>query len=352
MAPPRPDRPSRSGIHTVTIPTPFAVGPVNAYVIDDEPLTVVDPGPGSAFGLQLLEAALDARGRRLSEVGLVIMTHHHLDHFGLAEVLVDRSGAALAGFAGGRAYFEDFGGQTRADNAFAERLMRRHGVAPDLARLERVGTDAMMGWGRGSPLTLPLADGDSIQLRDRRLTIHHRPGHSPTDIVLLDRASATAFTGDHLIGHISPNPLITRPLGDGTAGRRPSPLLQLRDSLRKTAADRIATALPGHGGPVAEVTGLAERRLASHLRRAEQILALLESRSLTAHGIAHELWGRERVSAEVYLTLCEVLGHLALLESQGRVSARADEQGWVRFGPTCLSEQSGPGAAPARPEAR
>jgi glyoxylase-like metal-dependent hydrolase (beta-lactamase superfamily II) len=36
------------GIHRIPIPTPFAVGRVNVYLIEDDPLTLVDTGPNSA----------------------------------------------------------------------------------------------------------------------------------------------------------------------------------------------------------------------------------------------------------------------------------------------------------------
>jgi hypothetical protein len=38
---------AEAGIHRLSIPTPFAVGRVNAYLIEDEPLTLVDAGPNS-----------------------------------------------------------------------------------------------------------------------------------------------------------------------------------------------------------------------------------------------------------------------------------------------------------------
>ena len=41
------ERMASEGIHMFEIPTPFAVGPVNCYLIEDDPLTIFDPGPNS-----------------------------------------------------------------------------------------------------------------------------------------------------------------------------------------------------------------------------------------------------------------------------------------------------------------
>ena len=83
-----------------------------------------------------------------------------------------------------------------------------------------------------------LAPGEELKLRDRTLRVLHRPGHSPSDTVFLDERRAQLIAGDHLLGHISSNPLIARPLGvEGDyAGPRPHALIAYLDSLRQTRA--------------------------------------------------------------------------------------------------------------------
>src|SRR3954468_13953489 len=85
-----------AGIHRLAIPTPFAVGRVNVYLIDDEPLTLVDSGPNSGSSLTELERQLAALGRRIEDLELILITHQHIDHIGLAEILRQRSGAEVA----------------------------------------------------------------------------------------------------------------------------------------------------------------------------------------------------------------------------------------------------------------
>jgi len=53
-------RAAEAGIHCLAIPTPFAVGRVNCWLIEDEPLTLLDTGP-------LLRLNLEARSRELME---------------------------------------------------------------------------------------------------------------------------------------------------------------------------------------------------------------------------------------------------------------------------------------------
>jgi glyoxylase-like metal-dependent hydrolase (beta-lactamase superfamily II) len=72
-----------AGIHRLRIPTPFAVGRVNCYLLEDEPLTLVDTGPNSGKALDELQGQLAARGHSIDDLELVILTHQHIDHLGL-----------------------------------------------------------------------------------------------------------------------------------------------------------------------------------------------------------------------------------------------------------------------------
>ncbi len=84
-----------AGIHRLRIPTPFAVGRVNCYLLEDEPLTLIDTGPNSGKALDELQGQLAQRGHSIDDLELVILTHQHIDHLGLVEILVEHSGAEV-----------------------------------------------------------------------------------------------------------------------------------------------------------------------------------------------------------------------------------------------------------------
>ena len=319
---------AQAGIHCMPIPTPFLVGRVNCYLIEDDPLTLVDTGPNSGKALDALEQALAARGHRVEDLGLIVVTHQHIDHIGLLEVLVRRSGAEVAAIDRLVGYLGDFRGAAEQDDEFAVALMLRHGIPPEMTQALRSVSSAFRGWGSGAPVTRPLAEGARLTLRDRSFAVEHRPGHSPSDTVFWDECGGILLGGDHLIKHISSNPLIARPL-DGADDARPQALRTYIASLSKTRELPARVVLSGHGEPVTDHRELIDERFALTQRRARKIHGLLADGPLTAHELAQRMWGNVAVT-QAFLTLSEVLGHLDLLEVEGKVAER-DQDGVVRF---------------------
>jgi glyoxylase-like metal-dependent hydrolase (beta-lactamase superfamily II) len=326
--------PVAEGIHCLAIPTPFAVGRVNAYLIEDEPLTLIDSGPNSAKALDELEQALAARGHEIEDIELLVVTHQHIDHFGLAAILARRSGAQVAALHGLDRRLANFREEAELDDRYAARIMLRHGVSSDVVTALRAVTTSFRAWGCTVEVTRTLADGEELKLRDRTLRALHRPGHSPTDTVFWDERRALLIAGDHLLGHISSNPLLARPLeaeGDYD-GPRPQSLVTYLASMERTRAMELDLVLPGHGEPVRDHVKLIDERRRLHERRAERIRRLLEERPRSAYEVAHEMWGNVAVT-QAYLTICEVLGHVDLLLNAGSVR-EDDEDGIVRFAAT------------------
>jgi glyoxylase-like metal-dependent hydrolase (beta-lactamase superfamily II) len=316
-------------VHALAVPTPFAVGRVNCYLVDDDPLTLVDTGPNSATSLTALEAALAEHGRRVEDLGRIVITHQHIDHIGLVAILADRSGAEVCALDRLAPWLARYSEVMEDDDAFAEALMLRHGIPQDVVFALRAVTRQFRAWGASCTVTAPLSDGATLEFANRTWRVHHRPGHSPSDTIFHDEASGELVAGDHLIKHISSNPLIARPLDGGGGEPRPRALVAYLASLRATRELDARVVLPGHGEPITDHRALIDERMTMHERRKRKLHGLVAEHPRTAHELAHELWGNVAVT-QAYLTLCEVLGHLDLLLDDGLV-VEQESDGVVRF---------------------
>jgi glyoxylase-like metal-dependent hydrolase (beta-lactamase superfamily II) len=307
-----------AGIHRIPLPTPFLVGRVNCYLIEDDPLTLVDTGPNSGKSLDELERALAELGHSVEEIGLIVITHQHIDHLGLLEILARRSGAEVAAFHLLKPYLRNFGASAAADDKFSIQIMHRHGVPPELATaLGAVGA-AFRAFGSSGAVTIPVRDGDELTLRDRTFRALHRPGHSPSDTIFVDEERQIVLAGDHLLAHISSNPLLSRPLREPADSGRPRALIDYIASMRATRQMPARLVLGGHGPPVTDHAGLIDERLRMHERRARRLQGLLEPGPATAFDLASQMWGNVAVT-QAMLTISEVIGHLDLLIAEGAV---------------------------------
>jgi glyoxylase-like metal-dependent hydrolase (beta-lactamase superfamily II) len=199
--------------------------------------------------------------------------------------------------------------------------MLRYGIPQDMISALRSVSNSFRGWGAHAKVTRPIADGETLRLRDRGLEVQHRPGHSPSDTLFWDADRRILLAADHLIAHISSNPLLARPL-DGS-DERPKALVRYLESLRRTRELPAEIVLPGHGEPVTDHVALIDERIAMHGRRAERLYDLIAERPRTAYELAQELWGNVAVT-QAFLTLSEVVGHVDLLMDEGRVREVAD----------------------------
>jgi glyoxylase-like metal-dependent hydrolase (beta-lactamase superfamily II) len=316
----------------VPIPLPLEhVGSVNAWLLPGDPVTLIDTGPRDADALAALEAGLRREGLRVEDIELLLATHHHLDHVGLAATIQRRSGATVAVLDRVADYAARYSAEVEADRRFARALMTHHGV-PDqvVADGERLW-DYIRATTEDFRADVRLAEGDRIRAGGRSLRVVARPGHSTTDTLFVDDRDAFAFAGDHLLATISSNTEICAPdrARDGRARSR----LRYLENLERTQAMPLARLLTGHGAPVTEHQRLVGARLRDHRRRCERILAILGDGPRTAFDIAGGLWPERTVRQQPLLVLWEVVGNLELLLAAGVVAERLGNAGSV-FEPT------------------
>jgi glyoxylase-like metal-dependent hydrolase (beta-lactamase superfamily II) len=320
-------RAALAGIHCLSIATPFPIGPVNVYLIEDEPLTLVDAGPNSGAALQELSKQLGRRGYALEDLGLILITHQHFDHIGLARVIAERSGAEIVALGAASHRLGNLNEAAAAEDEYVATALIRHGVPEEVAVALQAAAAISWGYGSSFDLTRPLLQGDTIRLAGRTLEVLHRPGHSPSDTVFWDAEGGFLFAGDHLLADVSSNPLISMPL-DGSS-RRVQSLVTYIESLRLTRALPAEIILGGHGGPIVDHQALIDARSSETAQRKEKIFRLVREANRTGYDLAREIWGGAAVT-QTYPALSEVIGHTDILVNEGRI-IEGETGGSIRF---------------------
>ncbi len=302
-------------LHTFSIPTPFPVGPVNVYLAEGEPLTLVDAGPCYDPAREALGKALAGCGYRVADLRRIIITHAHADHCGLAAELVRASGAEVLSHAASLPWLGKHANMRQL--AFYAEVMRWAGVPVKML----VGLSGMRrGIERYGEPVVPdgtLADGDVLQLGGEDWQVLHTPGHAGDLICLYQPQRRLLISSDHLLRDISSNPIVEPPAPGET--ERPRRLVEYMAQLRRVAELDVALALPGHGPPITDHRALIRERLAFHEERSHHMLEVMGDDACTAHGIASVLFP-DLDSVNYFLAISEVIGHLQWLEVEGRVA--------------------------------
>ena len=266
-----------------------------------------DPGPD---GTAALEAALARCGSAFGRIERLVVTHAHVDHFGLAGEVVRRSGGQLWMH---RSTELDLAKYAEPDEAVDRRelMLADHGLfGPDLTETSRGLCDwlpVMPSIGRPSTL---LDGGERFTVGDRTWEVVHTPGHSPGPVCLWSAADRLLCSGDHLLQLVSPPVTFER-------GFDADPMGSYLASLERVRVLEPELTLPGHGGPFPGGARRAASISRNKLRRLGQIREKVEARGRTATELTDELFPTIMAGPQRHFAMAEVLAFLAHHEARG-----------------------------------
>ncbi|TFJ93748.1 MBL fold metallo-hydrolase [Lentibacillus salicampi] len=300
-------------ISQLTIPTPFAVGDTHVYLLKGDKLSLIDAGVKTKEGWEALKTQLNELGYAPNDIEQIILTHHHPDHIGLiegfprAQTMAAHRNAApyLTRDEAFFAHYEQFFQQFFVACGVPGALMPSSG--------ELRGTMHFAGKGQ---LTDMLDEGDTLPGHDDWHVIETK-GHAQSHLSFFRKSDGAFIGGDHLLHHISPNPLMESPIGKETV--RPKPMLQYRANLMKCRSLAIQTVYPGHGDIFSDVGDLIPLRLHKQEQRAEKVYAFLQEKAQTPFELCQQLFPKQYEN-QLNLTMSETIGQLDYLEDEGRVT--------------------------------
>jgi len=198
----------------------------NTYIVGDEDVWIIDPGPDNADHIDVVVDAVAGR-----KVAGILVTHSHLDHSAAARGMQAKTSAPIYGHGG---------------------------LSPELLADSEENIDADF---------LPdhtLRGGEVLGAGDWRVQAFHTPGHFPNHLCYLLPEQNILFSGDHVMGWSTT--VIVPPLGNL------ADYLQSLEVLKHTGAQRL---MPSHGDPVEDACARIDEIYAHRLMRQHQVEQLL-----------------------------------------------------------------------------
>jgi glyoxylase-like metal-dependent hydrolase (beta-lactamase superfamily II) len=277
------------GVWQLRMPLPWPGVPHgNAFAVAaGGGIVLFDTGYADSDGTRQLELALAQVGFDLSDVQLVICTHAHSDHYGLAGPIIDAAGCELwmhPAWEHVKASADD------PDAALDRRIevARQSGVPQAaLAEYERSRRGAPTGIARAVEPDRELVPGVEIDTDLGTWEVHETPGHAPSHVVLHQPGSGLLISGDHVLGRVSPF---------FDYGHTPDPVEEFLASLDLVAALETGLCLAGHGRPFRDVPAKSEANRALIEEHLDRVRDAVASEPRTAFEVVADIVGPENLN--------------------------------------------------------
>jgi glyoxylase-like metal-dependent hydrolase (beta-lactamase superfamily II) len=307
-------------IHRITVPTPFYVGPVNVYLIQEEPLTLIDAGPRDPRSLEALRSGLASLGQKLSDIKRIIISHAHADHYGLARVVIEESGAT--------AYIHEWDAPAVAaetDYQAYRELLSSAGVPKQIVDRMEAGYEKFKGFAYPLDHVETLKDDDEILFEHESLSVVHTPGHTPGSICLVRTSNRLVFASDTVLKTITPNPVLSPdPINPK---RRFQSLGEYLVSLARVRALAPTLVKGGHGDDVTDFDEHFHRMYRFTNSRQSKLMSLLPKDGTTAWDASMMLFP-DAGGYHRFLALSETVAHLdyAVAENKLTVERKGEHE--------------------------
>ena len=314
------------GVARVALPIGVnAIESVNMYILaDGDRVTVVDCGVWRPDlpdgGLAAIEAGLEGAGYALADVSKVIVTHAHIDHYGLAGRVMELTGADLSMHAMTDLDCEKY---RHPDTARARRrdTYADHGIPED------DGGDLADHLTRWLPYlhsvveaSTRLRGGEQLQIGSDHWEVIHTPGHSLGHVCLWSPTRGLLLSGDHLLPGITPPVTFER-------GFDADPMRSYLESLRIIRDRRPQLVYPGHGRPFGDAVGRIQAIMRNKVRRLDRIRRAIQDGPCTVGALTDRLVAGAILTHQRQLAINETLAHIAYLRWGGLIERRIRPDG-------------------------
>ncbi|HEY84992.1 MAG TPA: MBL fold metallo-hydrolase [Chloroflexi bacterium] len=304
--------------HRIELPTGLPVGTVNVYLFTQPEPVLVDTGVKSEESKVALQAALSNYGLGVDDLAKIVITHPHIDHFGLAGWLAEYSHAQFLIFEPGLPWLLDFTAvwQRRFD-------YYAHDLFPRLGLPHEIG-DPIIDYylsikNAHDPLPPERAtafqNGDCLAMGGANWRVVYTPGHTYTQTCFYQPDTRQFLAADMLLAR-APTP-IADPPPSGKTERVPS-LPQFISSLEIVEELDIHQVYPGHGDPFTGHKDLIQRQRKRIHRRKLEALGLIQAGHHTVAPLLMKLYAHYPPRYR-FAGLWMLLGYLDLLKAEGRV---------------------------------
>ncbi|MGD9162438.1 MAG: MBL fold metallo-hydrolase [Desulfobacteraceae bacterium] len=308
------------------VPIPFNEVPylltANIYALGRDEITLIDAGPDIPGVMEFIKDSFIKEGLNFNNINRIILTHGHMDHFGLAarikeeldqppEILIhpEARWKISSEFCNNEVWVDEFKMLQKLtdipDNDFkilVKKIRKYYSIATPL----------------DDPKTME--DNDMFYGEGYSLQVVFSPGHEPGLCCLYEPDQKVLFSSDHIIKNLTPKPILAFNR-DKLIDRNYKGLIAYEKSLERVSKLDVKYLFPGHGEWIEDMHPIIKQYRRQFSERMELVLNAVKKKEMPLYHLVRDVFPNVE-AGDLFIALSEIISHLAVLVDQGRVEIK------------------------------
>jgi len=306
------------------IPIPFNEVPylltANVYALGREDITLIEAGPGIPGAIDFIKEALKKEGLKFNNINRIILTHGHMDHFGLASTFLEESEYPIDIYIHPEEMW-------RISTEFIENeiwsdeldwLQKLTDIPDDALNVMKKNVRKYYSIAKPLDDLKPMEDNDVFSGDGYNLKVIHSPGHAPGLCCLYESEHKVLFSSDHILKNLTPKPIITLSR-ERLRDQSYKSLIAYEQSLERVSKLDIKYVYPGHGEWIRDMNPIVEQCRIHHSQRRELVWKTLKKKKLPLYHLVKDVFPHSE-KEDLFIALSEIISHLEVLVHNGRAA--------------------------------
>ncbi|MFC1838575.1 MBL fold metallo-hydrolase [Thermodesulfobacteriota bacterium] len=304
------------------IPIPFNEVPFlltsNVYALGREDITLIDAGPGIPGAIDFLKETMARQGLKFENIRRIILTHGHMDHFGLTSTILKELDHAVEIFIHPEELWkvttEFFNQEIWLDEM--KWLQKQAGIPDDA--MEIMIRNVRKYYSIAKPIDdlKPMEDNELFSGDGYNLKIVYAPGHAPGLCCIYETEHKVLFSSDHILKNLTPKPIM--PLSrEKLRDMGYRSLIAYEKSLDRVSRMDVQYIFPGHGEWISDMNPVIEQYRKDHSQRRDLVWQAVNRKESPLYYLVKDVFPHAEKD-DLFIALSELISHLEVLVQKGR----------------------------------
>lgn len=310
------------------VPIPFNEVPylltANIYALGREEITLIDAGPGISGVMEFIRESFVKEGLKFNNINRIILTHGHMDHFGLAASIIDELDHPIEVFLHPEDHWkissEFYNNEIWLDEL---KMLQKLVEIPD-GHFNKMVKNVRKYYSIATPLddVKSMEDNDIFSGEGYSLQVVFCPGHDQGLCCLYEPEQKVLFSSDHIIKNLKPKPILALSK-DKLIDKNYKGLVAYEKSLERVLKLDVKYMFPGHGEWIEDMHPVIKQYRQHYSERMELVWNAVKQKEVPVYHLVKDVFPNAE-PGDLFIALSEIMSHLEVLEYKGRVKIVED----------------------------